>query len=368
MRASNCIFHVECFKCDMCNIMLAPGDEFALKGDSILCRTDNEVYEKQQLQSQISNSMPLNTCQNITNLQSTSASSLSAPGSASPSMSQSQQHLLLLQSQQGQLHHASLNPMKMCMPPSKQESIMSPYQHHHNHHHHHPHHHQHHDYEDNQNCISPGFGQLQPPPPNGNNSILTPLTTTSHHHMNLATGVQPAPQQQPIVSATSLPPQPVVSSQLSNGHMAPILSQQQQQRLNSGLNTSSTSSTSSNASSSSNGIGGGEINSRLGSGHHGHHGGHGHGHGRKDKTTRVRTVLNEKQLHTLRTCYGANPRPDALMKEQLVEMTGLSPRVIRVWFQNKRCKDKKKTILIKQMQEQQKVSCFYLAFFVKLDF
>ncbi|CAH1254600.1 insulin gene enhancer protein ISL-1-like isoform X1 [Branchiostoma lanceolatum] len=70
------------------------------------------------------------------------------------------------------------------------------------------------------------------------------------------------------------------------------------------------------------------------------------------KPTRVRTVLNEKQLHTLRTCYAANPRPDALMKEQLVEMTGLSPRVIRVWFQNKRCKDKKKSILMKQMQEQ----------------
>jgi len=57
---------------------------------------------------------------------------------------------------------------------------------------------------------------------------------------------------------------------------------------------------------------------------------------RKDKTTRMRTVLNEKQLLTLRTCYSANPRPDALMKEQLVEMTQLSPRVIRVWFQNKR--------------------------------
>jgi hypothetical protein len=51
------------------------------------------------------------------------------------------------------------------------------------------------------------------------------------------------------------------------------------------------------------------------------------------KPTRVRTVLNEKQLHTLRTCYNANPRPDALMKEQLVEMTGLSPRVIRVWYE-----------------------------------
>ena len=72
----------------------------------------------------------------------------------------------------------------------------------------------------------------------------------------------------------------------------------------------------------------------------------------QQKTTRVRTVLNEKQLHTLRTCYGANPRPDALMKEQLVEMTGLSPRVIRVWFQNKRCKDKKRSILMKQIQQQ----------------
>ena len=83
-------------------------------------------------------------------------------------------------------------------------------------------------------------------------------------------------------------------------------------------------------------------------------GGNGSGQKRKDtKTTRVRTVLNEKQLHTLRTCYAANCRPDALMKEQLTEMTGLSARVIRVWFQNKRCKDKKRSLALKQMQEQQ---------------
>ncbi|KYB26801.1 Protein lin-11-like Protein [Tribolium castaneum] len=80
----------------------------------------------------------------------------------------------------------------------------------------------------------------------------------------------------------------------------------------------------------------------------------GGGGGSDGKPTRVRTVLNEKQLHTLRTCYAANPRPDALMKEQLVEMTGLSPRVIRVWFQNKRCKDKKKTLLMKQQMQQEK--------------
>jgi len=83
------------------------------------------------------------------------------------------------------------------------------------------------------------------------------------------------------------------------------------------------------------------------------HGGRSRSHkgGSDQKTTRIRTVLNEKQLHTLRTCYGANPRPDALMKEQLVEMTGLSSRVIRVWFQNKRCKDKKRSILLKQIQQ-----------------
>ncbi|XP_035391640.1 islet1, like [Electrophorus electricus] len=67
---------------------------------------------------------------------------------------------------------------------------------------------------------------------------------------------------------------------------------------------------------------------------------------RPARTTRVRTVLSESQLHTLQACYSANPRPDALVKEQLVEMTGLSPRVIRVWFQNKRCKDKKRSAVV----------------------
>jgi hypothetical protein len=82
---------------------------------------------------------------------------------------------------------------------------------------------------------------------------------------------------------------------------------------------------------------------------------------RRDKQQRVRTVLTEKQLHLLKSCYAYNARPDALLKEQLAEMTELSPRVIRVWFQNKRkftfiassiciiifiigCKDKKKTV------------------------
>lgn len=72
---------------------------------------------------------------------------------------------------------------------------------------------------------------------------------------------------------------------------------------------------------------------------------------RSERSTRVRTVLSESQLHMLQTCYSANPRPDALMKEQLVEMTGLSPRVIRVWFQNKRCKDKKRGLMMRNTQK-----------------
>ena len=71
-----------------------------------------------------------------------------------------------------------------------------------------------------------------------------------------------------------------------------------------------------------------------------------------EKGPRVRTVLTEQQLQTLRTVYANNSRPDALMKEHLVEITGLNPRVIRVWFQNKRCKDKKKLKQDDAMQHQ----------------
>lgn len=79
---------------------------------------------------------------------------------------------------------------------------------------------------------------------------------------------------------------------------------------------------------------------------------------KSSKSSRIRTVLNEQQLHTLKTCYQANSRPDALMKEQLVEMTGLTSRVIRVWFQNKRCKDKKKTAALSNQAQSSNNSSF----------
>ncbi|KAF7261053.1 hypothetical protein EG68_01465 [Paragonimus skrjabini miyazakii] len=57
---------------------------------------------------------------------------------------------------------------------------------------------------------------------------------------------------------------------------------------------------------------------------------------------RLRTVISKRQLTTLRTCYSINSRPDSLTKQRLAQVTGLPPRVIRVWFQNKRCSDKKR--------------------------
>jgi len=61
-----------------------------------------------------------------------------------------------------------------------------------------------------------------------------------------------------------------------------------------------------------------------------------------EKSPRLRTVLNEYQLHVLKTCYAVTSQPDQATKERLERMTGLAARVIRVWFQNKRCKDKKR--------------------------
>lgn len=46
--------------------------------------------------------------------------------------------------------------------------------------------------------------------------------------------------------------------------------------------------------------------------------------------------------------YAMNQRPDTITKETLVERTGLSARVIRVWFQNKRCKVTKVIFIFKK--------------------
>lgn len=64
----------------------------------------------------------------------------------------------------------------------------------------------------------------------------------------------------------------------------------------------------------------------------------GSGDNRKGKT---RTSINPKQLIVLQATYEKEPRPSRAMREELAAQTGLTAKVIQVWFQNRRSKDKK---------------------------
>ena len=64
---------------------------------------------------------------------------------------------------------------------------------------------------------------------------------------------------------------------------------------------------------------------------------------------RPRTTITAKQLETLRTAYNQSSKPSRHVREQLSQDTGLDMRVIQVWFQNRRAKDKR----MKKEEEQQ---------------
>jgi LIM homeobox protein 1 len=66
------------------------------------------------------------------------------------------------------------------------------------------------------------------------------------------------------------------------------------------------------------------------------------GKGDKESKRRgPRTTIKAKQLEVLRTVFNQTPKPTRLMREQLAKETGLPMRVIQVWFQNKRSKEKR---------------------------
>ena len=68
--------------------------------------------------------------------------------------------------------------------------------------------------------------------------------------------------------------------------------------------------------------------------------------GKDGKRRGPRTPIKAKQLEVLTTCFDQNPKPTRQVREQLAKETGLPMRVIQVWFQNKRSKQKR----INQMQ------------------
>lgn len=56
---------------------------------------------------------------------------------------------------------------------------------------------------------------------------------------------------------------------------------------------------------------------------------------------RPRTTITAKQLETLKSAYNSSPKPARHVREQLSQDTGLDMRVVQVWFQNRRAKEKR---------------------------
>ncbi|XP_016396608.1 LIM/homeobox protein Lhx1-like [Sinocyclocheilus rhinocerous] len=54
-----------------------------------------------------------------------------------------------------------------------------------------------------------------------------------------------------------------------------------------------------------------------------------------------RTTIKAKQLEVLKAAFVATPKPTRHIREQLAQETGLSMRVIQVWFQNRRSKERR---------------------------
>ncbi|XP_054281117.1 LIM/homeobox protein Lhx5 isoform X1 [Macrosteles quadrilineatus] len=54
-----------------------------------------------------------------------------------------------------------------------------------------------------------------------------------------------------------------------------------------------------------------------------------------------RTTIKAKQLEILKTAFSQTPKPTRHIREQLAKETGLPMRVIQVWFQNKRSKERR---------------------------
>ncbi|UJR08229.1 hypothetical protein I4U23_012502 [Adineta vaga] len=62
---------------------------------------------------------------------------------------------------------------------------------------------------------------------------------------------------------------------------------------------------------------------------------------KQNRTKRIRTAFNEEQLQVLQTSFEIDQNPDGQELEHISQMIGLSKRVIQVWFQNTRARQKK---------------------------
>lgn len=59
------------------------------------------------------------------------------------------------------------------------------------------------------------------------------------------------------------------------------------------------------------------------------------------KGKRVRTFITDLQLKVLKSVYHNTPRPDLAERHRISNVTGLDMRVVQVWFQNRRAKERR---------------------------
>lgn len=59
------------------------------------------------------------------------------------------------------------------------------------------------------------------------------------------------------------------------------------------------------------------------------------------KGKRVRTFITAQQLNVLKSIYPSSPRPDFAERHRISKITGLDMRVVQVWFQNQRAKERR---------------------------
>ena len=70
------------------------------------------------------------------------------------------------------------------------------------------------------------------------------------------------------------------------------------------------------------------------------------------KKPKTRTSINPQQLEVLLEAYSREQRPSKLMREELMAKTGLDMKVIQVWFQNRRSKEKRDASYREAMKEE----------------
>ncbi|CAG2170298.1 unnamed protein product [Oppiella nova] len=75
------------------------------------------------------------------------------------------------------------------------------------------------------------------------------------------------------------------------------------------------------------------------------------GHASGQRTKRMRTSFKHHQLRTMKSYFSINQNPDAKDLKQLSQKTGLSKRVLQVWFQNARAKWRRNNLKLPDGQD-----------------